>query len=110
MISDKEYEAFRAMFLAQFARLAEQAGRYISRMGNEDRELALATALHLAWINRKDFNPARQSLLIYWDDCLKLSLQGQESWALRYLSGWDAVTPKQLLERIAFLGVFENGQ
>lgn len=104
MIADKEFEAFRAMFAAQFARLAEQAGRYISRMGNDDRELALATALHLAWINRKEFNPMRISLLTFWDDCLRLSLQGQKQWLLRHLSGWDRVTSEQLLAHIAPLG------
>jgi hypothetical protein len=102
VIADKEYEAFRAMFLAQFARLAEQAGRYISRMSNDDRGLALATALHLAWINRKDFNPGRQSLLVYWNDCLKLSLQGQKTWLLRYLSGWEPITSEQLLAHAAW--------
>ena len=104
MIADQEYDAFRAMFLAEFARLAEQAGRYISRMDNDDRELVLATALHLAWVNRRDFRPRRHQLLIYWDDALRAALKQQATWSLRHLSGWHVFTHEEMLALIAPVG------
>ena len=80
--------AFEELILSQFSRLAEQAGRYIDRLGGRDRETILQSALDAAWSNRDTFNPSKTSLLVYWDDCLQEAVLLREFWVVRHFDGW----------------------
>jgi hypothetical protein len=91
---EKEWGQFRELMMSQFARLAEQAGVYISRMSNNDREVVLNTALHLAWDLREEFKPGTMTLLGFWDSCLKQAVQSRPDWRLRYFDRWERVHSK----------------
>lgn len=111
MAQDKEVEAFRAMMLSQFARLAENAGRYIGRMCNEDRECILWNALISAWMHRREYNPVATQLAKYWDDCLReaITCRGSfQSIALRRTADWEIVSSKEVLTGIQPIGVPSN--
>lgn len=94
---DKQFEAFRAMILAQFARLAEQAGRYIGRMSNENRESVLELALDFAWYYRVEIVPGRNSLLLHWDNCLGEAARYHDHWYLRTFDGWERTDSQDLI-------------
>lgn len=96
-MNEKEYEAFREMFLRQFARLSEQAGKYTRRMSNVDRESVMNCALTSAEEFAEHFNPEKVDLLTYWDDCLKTAVNGRKSWKLRFLDGWRKVKSARIL-------------
>jgi hypothetical protein len=96
LTTSKEFEVFRATMLAQFARLAEQAGRYVSRMSNNDRGVVLETALNLAWDLREEFNPTERTLLYYWDECLRGAIRGRNFWRLRYFDRWETVPAERI--------------
>lgn len=94
MSTEAEFEAFRAMMMSQFARLAEQAGRYISRMSNQDRESVLKKALDEAWALADLFDPLDGTLLGYWDYQLREAVRSRDGYQLRHLEGWRW-TPSQ---------------
>jgi hypothetical protein len=83
-------EDMRELMLSNFARLAEQAGVYISRMSNRDREIVLETALNLAFTLVDEYNPKKMSVLVYWDECLRGALRGRKTWRLRFFDRWES--------------------
>lgn len=89
---EKEFAIFKALFLAQFAALAERAGRYVSRMCNRDRGIMLENALTLAWTLREEFNPSTITLMMYWDQCLQGAVRMQKAWFVRDFDGWHRAT------------------
>lgn len=99
MAETKEFAAFKAMFLTVgvFARLAEQCGRYISRLSNEDREFVIAVALEVAWTGREEFDPEKHSLLYWWDDCLRNTMKTREEWVCRHNARFIRTSTKQIL-------------
>lgn len=105
MTQDKEFEAFRAMLMAQFARLAENAGRYVGRMSNIDKELTLEAALHCAWASREFFNPKTEQLAKYWDEMLRAVVSDAGYVELRCLAGWEVLSSDEFLKRVPAIGV-----
>ncbi len=105
MTQDKEFEAFRAMMLSQFARLAENAGRYVGRMSNIDKELTLGAALSCAWQSRTLFNPQTEQLAKYWDEMLRAVISDAPYVELRCLAGWEVLSSEEFLKRVPAIGV-----
>lgn len=89
-------EKLRGMFLAQFARLAEQAGTYVGRMNRRDRERVLESALRLAVDLRDEYKPREMSLVYYWDRCLKSAVRYRVYWNLRHFDRWALVPSKKI--------------
>lgn len=106
MTVDKEFEAFRAMIMSQFARLAENAGRYVGRMSNIGRESVLDLALVTAWQECRagNFNPAQEQLPRFWDQLLRAAVDCEFEVRLRTLSGWDVMSGPDFLKTIPALG------
>jgi hypothetical protein len=73
----------------QFARLAEQAGKYIGAMSAPDREKVLTLAIECARISWEQFGPPKRNLLDYWDGCLHYALGTQRSWRVRRFDRWE---------------------
>jgi hypothetical protein len=105
MAQDKEFEAFRAMMLSQFARLAENAGRYVGRMSNIHKELTLHAALVCAWHSRTLFNPQTEQLAKFWDEMLRAVISDTPCVELRCLAGWETVPSEVFLTWILAVGV-----
>jgi hypothetical protein len=89
----KECEAFVDIMTrdAVFPRLAEQCGPYIGRLGNDDRTAVLAIALELAWEFSGEFDPTKQSLVSWWDACLRYAMGARTHWMCRFRQGWVKV-------------------
>lgn len=104
----KEFAIFKALFLAQFASLAERAGRYISRMCNRDRGLVLENALTLAWTLRDEFNPSTITLHMYWDQCLQGSVRMQRAWFVRDFDGWHRATSEEICSMFGLPALLED--
>jgi hypothetical protein len=85
----KECEAFCDMMTREptFARLCEQAGLYISRLSDADREDVLVIALELAWEFSSEFDPAKTNIVIWWDGFLKHAMNTRSHWECRFRQG-----------------------
>lgn len=94
----KKYEEFTELFWPQFARLAQQAGVYIGRMSNKDRELVIVWALELAWNLSEVFDPAKMSLLYFWNQCLQGAVKQQVMWRIRYFDGWAVLASADVVK------------
>lgn len=105
MTVNKEFEAFRAMMMAQFARLAENAGRYIGSMNNKDRKQVIVSALNFAWDLRADFDPVKHQLPKFWDNMLRMAVMCENVVELRRTSEWETVPSKLFLTWIQPIGV-----
>lgn len=92
----KDFAAFKRVFLSQFSVLADRAGRYISRLCNRDRAMVLENALTLAWTLREEINPMMISVLRYWDECLQGAIRMQRTWFVRAFDGWQRVTSEDI--------------
>lgn len=98
--TEKLWDAFVEMMTRTgvFARLAEQAGRYIGRLSNEDREAVLEIAIGMAWTGAQHFDPKRRALLSYWDGCLAEAIRTRMVWRQRYFNVWYPVSADYILE------------
>lgn len=105
MTVDKEFEAFREMLMSQFARLAENAGRYVGRMSGKDREAVLSDALESAWAYSDLYDPKTQQLAAFWDFNLREAIHYQDFIVLRCLAGWETVPSEEFLKRVTAIGV-----
>lgn len=88
MSVEKERAAFEQIMRVNTARLMDFSRPYVSRLSNKDREGFLAGALVLMWDRRKTHNPKTESLLQYWDRCLKAMAMTKRSWLVSRFDGW----------------------
>lgn len=94
----KQCEAFCDMMTREptFARLVEQCGLYISRLGDADREDVLSIALELAWEFSGEFDPTRTNIVIWWDSFLKHAMNTRSHWECRFRNGRRLVATEDI--------------
>lgn len=91
-----EIEFADALIQRQFARLTEQAGRYIGAMRDADREAVLENALSILRSNWAKFGPPKRPLLTYWDACLRVAIGSKPSWQVRRFDRWETWNVKPM--------------
>lgn len=94
-----ERDAFEEVMAAHVARLMEFAKPYVSRLCGRDREAFLNDALEKAWGLRKEFNPHKSSLLLWWEKCLQHAALARSEWVLYYQTDIKFVPGKELGRR-----------
>lgn len=103
MNREQNEAALKAHMMADFARLAEQAGRYSNRMPKRVRTEYLELSLCVALMNIEEFDPKKEDFLVWWDDVLRASVSAFD-WPERGYNGWEHVTGLEVLERVHALG------
>lgn len=81
---DKERDAFESVMAEHVAPLMGFARPYVGRLCRADTEALLRDALECAWERRGQFKPAQESLLQWWDGCLKFAALRRPKWATVY--------------------------
>lgn len=89
---DQQRVAFEATMTANTAKLMDFAKPYVGRLNNTDRETLLGAALEKMWEWRKTYKPGHgESLLQYWDRCLKAAAKLRSTWQVSRFDGWTTV-------------------
>lgn len=93
---EQERAAFDRIMEANTARLMDFAKPYVGRLNNADRGTLLGSALTFMWERRKTHNPKAESLLQFWDRCLRAAAVLRKSWLVSKFDGWTWVRGAEL--------------
>lgn len=79
-----ERAEFERIMQTHVAQLMGFAKPYVGRLSASDRELLLTAALNCAWERRGQFKPEQESILQWWDGCLRFAATRRPRWPLIY--------------------------
>lgn len=92
----QERAVFERIMESNTAKLMDFAKPYVGRLNNDDRGELLGTAIENMWERRKTHNPKQESLLQFWDRCLRAAALLRETWRVSRFDGWTTVRGTQL--------------
>lgn len=98
-VKTKEQVEFEVMLAQRVAKLMDFAKPYVGRLSSADRNYLLATALHTAWLTRKEFDPEKAEeagLLLWWNKCLRAAALTQRTWFVFHMDRWERVSGERL--------------
>lgn len=93
---EREEREFHDMMARNVTRLMDFAKPWVGRMTNRGRKYFLAKAIDIAWQRRAEFNPKRQSILLWWRDCLKAAALSRSEWHLLTIDDVEVVSGEKL--------------
>lgn len=91
-----ERSAFERIMESNTARLMDFAKPYVGRLCNGDRESLLGNAIDFMWGWRKSHNSREESLLQFWDRCLRAAALLRTTWHVSRFDGWATVRGERL--------------
>lgn len=95
-IDEKERAMFEQAMETNVAKLSDFAKPYVGRLSNADRGFLLGKALEQMWETRKSYKPGVESLLEFWDRCLKAAANVRRTWRVSRFDGWTTVRGDRL--------------
>lgn len=95
-IEERERVDFENTLGRHTASLCEFARPYVGRLTKADSGSFLAAALAEAWLRRTDFDPEQESLLLWWEGCLRAAALTRPAWRIWRSSEWVEVPGKLL--------------
>lgn len=95
-----EQEQFEEFLKPHLAALVAAAAKYTRRLSPEDRDWFFTTTLARAWHRRMAFNPKRQAITQWFEECLRFTAESRKTWYVLHVDGWRKVSGKGLGERI----------
>ena len=94
-----EAAEFRAMLSKNLARLSDIASEWTSRLSETDRDWLTITALNLAFERRRQFDPRRRSLVLWFEACMQEAAEKRPGWKVWTINGYEWVSPWNLRQR-----------
>lgn len=94
--AEQERAAFERIMASNTARLMDFSKPYVARLCNGDRESLLGNAIEKMWTARKSHNPKEESLLQFWDRCLRAAALLRTTWQVSRFDGWTTVRGEHL--------------
>jgi hypothetical protein len=88
--------AFERFMEANTARLMDFSKPYVGRLCNQDREDLLGHAIEEMWTQRRTHSPKEESLLQFWDRCLRAAALLRATWQVSRFDGWTTVRGEHL--------------